>query len=279
MKRVLCISSQVARGHVGNSAAVLAVQRLGHEAWPLPTVILSNHPGHTRCAGMRVPVDTLAAMLDALEGNGWLAQVDAVMTGYLPSAAHVAFAASAIERVRVVNAGALVLCDPVLGDDPQGLYVEEAAATAVRDRLMPAADIVTPNRFELSWLAERPVEDPRQAVRAAHALPPRLVLGTSIPSGQNQLSNVLVEADGTTAAVVSRRASVPHGTGDLLAALLLGHLLYEPGDVPRAMAYAVAGVEAAIEASAGADELQLVAAQDRWPRAEPWPVAQLPELA
>ncbi len=92
MGRVLAISSQVARGHVGLSAIVPALQALGHEVIALPTILLSNHPGHPRFAGERIAPDLLMRMLDALEFNRWLGEIDAVLTGYLPSAAHVAVA-------------------------------------------------------------------------------------------------------------------------------------------------------------------------------------------
>ena len=135
MARVLAISSQVARGHVGLSATALALERLGHEVWRLPTILLSNHPGHPRTAAVATPPDKLAAMIDALGANGWLEEVDAVLTGYLPSAAHVAVAAEAVTRVRARAARAVVyVCDPVLGDDPKGLYIAVEAAAAIRER-------------------------------------------------------------------------------------------------------------------------------------------------
>src|SRR5690606_40517447 len=89
MARILALSSQVARGHVGLSAIVPALQRLGHEVWPLPTILLSNHPGHAHAAGIHVEPAVLEEMIDALERNGWLGEIEAVITGYLPTAEHV----------------------------------------------------------------------------------------------------------------------------------------------------------------------------------------------
>ena len=154
MARILAISSQVARGAVGLSIIVPALQALGHEVIGLPTVVLSNHPGHAHVAGTRIEAAVLHKMLDALAANGWLQGVDGVLSGYLPTIAHVAFAGEAVARVRAGNMGlkANYLCDPVLGDDPHGLYIDEAAAKAIRDRLIPIADIATPNRFEQSFL-------------------------------------------------------------------------------------------------------------------------------
>ena len=264
MARVLSISSQVVRGHVGNSAAAFALQRLGHEVWMLPTVVLSNHPGHSHVAGTRVAPETMRDMVAALARNGWLGEVDAVLTGYLPTAEHVVFAEGTVSQLRARQPKLLVAVDPVLGDDPGGLYVAEAAAIAVRERLMPLADILTPNRFELAWLAGAAVTDAATASEAAARLGAAQVLATSIPGNSGaHLINLLWQSSATATAEVPLQASVPHGTGDLLAALHLAHVLHGKPP-PEAMRLAAAGVAAVIEASAGADELRLIESQDRW---------------
>jgi pyridoxine kinase len=262
MARILSISSQVVRGAIGNSAAAFALQRLGHEVWALPTVVLSNHPGHAHVAGLRVPPETLAAMLDALAANGWLGEVDAIATGYCPTAAHVAFATSVIARVRATGRRPLIHVDPVIGDDPKGVYIEAAAAVAMRDALVPLADVLTPNRFELEWLTGMTVTDSSAARTAARTLGNgRVVLATSVPAAGGALTNVLYSDRAECEIVVLKRPHAPHGTGDLFAALYLGYSLN--GQTPdAALAGAAAGVEAALVASAGSDELQLAAAQD-----------------
>ncbi len=264
MARILAISSQVARGHVGLSAAVFALQRLGHEVWPLPTVLLSNHPGHAKIAGTRIEPDVLTAMVDALADNGWLAEIDAVLTGYLPSTEHVQVAANTIRRLRAGGKKLLVLVDPVIGDDPTGLYVDVTAAKEIRDTLLPLAGITTPNRFELAWLSGMSVTDTLSATAAAARLSIADVLATSVPAmDAESLANLLLSQSRSSEVTVRRLGKVPHGTGDLLAALYLGH--YLNGAAPeQALASAVGGVQAAIEASAGAGELQLSAAPHRW---------------
>ena len=138
MARILAISSLVAHGHVGLSAIVPALNRLGHEVIALPTVLLSNHPRHAQCAFQAVAPAKLNEMLDALDGNSWLRETHAILTGYLPSAAHVRFAASAAARVSARQPQAEFFCDPVMGDDPNGLYIDEDAARAIRDELFRA---------------------------------------------------------------------------------------------------------------------------------------------
>jgi pyridoxine kinase len=270
MARVLAVSSYVAFGSVGLAAIVPALHWLGHEVIALPTVVLSSHPGYPRFAGEAIPAAQIGAMLEAMEANGWLADTAAVITGYLPSPAHVAEARSAVERVRRANPGALYLCDPVFGDEPEGLYLSEATASAIRDELLPLASLATPNRFELAWLAGLPVGDPPEARQAAWALGVPSVLATSVPASDNRLANVLVHNDDAIACYVQRRAKAPHGTGDLLAAMYLGRRLY--GETPaKALSAAASAVDASVAASMDRDELPLAAMDALWARARALP--------
>jgi pyridoxine kinase len=256
MARVLAVSSQVIRGHVGLSAIVPALQRLGHEVLAVPTLVMSNHPGHQRAAGSRIEVNTLVSILDVLDANGWLTDVDAMMTGYLPTPEHVFFARQAIDRVRQRAPKAIVLVDPVIGDDPKGVYVDAAAAAAIRDDLVPRADIITPNRFELSWLSGIEVTSDETTAVASRRLGRNRVLATSIPGAAESLRNVMVTRDTVSVCAVARRPQVPHGTGDLLSGLLVGHLLRVP-DYDIALGRAVSGVETAINASQDSTDLVL----------------------
>jgi pyridoxine kinase len=277
MGRILAISSQVVRGHVGLSAMVPALQRLGHEVLAIPTIVLSNHSGHVRAAGTRMEVNTLVSILDVIDANGWLAGIDVVIAGYLPTPAHVAFAREAIERTRARSATAHVLVDPVSGDDPRGLYIDAQAADAIRRDLLPLADTITPNRFELSWLAGRDVVDAASAISAARALRVPHVIATSVPRGSGMLSNLSIAPDRTLAASVARRSRVPHGTGDLLTGIYIGHWL-DRRDRADALGRAVAGVEAAIVASAEASDLVLASrdAAASWIDAPPASIEPLP---
>jgi pyridoxine kinase len=285
MARILTISSDVMRGHVGNAATRFALQRLGHAVWALPTIMLSNHPGHRHKAGTRIDPEIGQAMLDALADNGWLGELDAVATGYLPSAGHVEMAARLIGRLRESRPGLLFQCDPVIGDDPGGLYLDAEAATAIRTLLLPLADIITPNRFELAWLSGMPVQGAAAVAPAAASLGRPVTVATSIPGGTaRELANVLIDQGGAWLAAVPMVAAglahdansgeVPHGTGDLLAALFLGHRL-NTAMIVEAFALAVAGVDAAIKASQGRDELDLVQSQLRWSAPDPWPLQKL----
>lgn len=256
MARVIAVSSQVVRGHVGLNAMLPALAACGHDVTAFPTILLSNHPGHGAVAGERTNPALLSRMLDTLDGHGWLHDVDAIVSGYLPSVEHVAFVEHLVERVRTQRPDVRYICDPVLGDDPKGLYIAQDAATAIRDRLLPRADVALPNRFELAWLTGSTVRDPASATVAAHQLGPNLVVATSIPDGADSLATLAVEATTAAQRSVTRRPAVPNGTGDLLAGLFAGlTLLGWPID--RALGHSVDLIEAVIAASQGRDELDL----------------------
>lgn len=273
MARVLAISSQVARGHVGLSAIVPALQRLGHEVWPLPSIILSNHPGHAHAAGLPIASAALEEMVDALDRNGWLGEIDAVLTGYLPTREHVQLAAAVVRRLKGERP-ILYLCDPVMGDEPKGLYLDPHAAGAIRDDLAQLADVITPNRFEFGWLTGKPVGTIEELKCAARSLTHGTVLVTSAIRRGPLLENVLLGPGEALACEVAWRPNAPHGTGDFFAALFLGHRLNGKTEADS-LARATAGVEQVILASQGRDELALVASQDAWPTANPLKIRQL----
>lgn len=245
---------------------VPALQALQHDVIALPTVLLSNHPGHLHAAGTRIDVEVLARMKDALAANGWLGEVDTIVSGYLPSAAHVAFVADAVMDVRRLRPGARYVCDPVIGDDPKGLYVDADAAAAIRDRLLPLADAVLPNRFELAWLSGCTVDSAAAAVHAARSLAVPTVIATSIASASDRLETIEIDAGGAMAFEVVRRPYCPNGTGDLLAALFAAGW---------PLGRAVAAVDAVIAASAGADQLRIAQSFPSWQAALPLPAVAI----
>lgn len=257
MARILAFSSQVAFGHVGLSATVPALQAMGHEVIAVPTVVLSSHFGYEAVSGFSVTPDQVHGIIDALAVNGWMGTVDAVMTGYMPSVELVEGLAQVLSRLGSDRPDVLYLCDPVLGDDPHGLYVPEEVAGAIRDLLVPLADIVTPNRFELSWLTGESIETAAEADTAADLIGADLVAVTSVPAGNGQIANLMSDMQDALQFTTPLRTNVPQGTGDLFAALVLGHILAGAphGD---AVARASAGVQTVIEESIGAGELRLV---------------------
>jgi pyridoxine kinase len=278
MAKVLSISSQVVYGHVGNSTAAFVLQRMGHDVLSLPTILLSNRPGYGAIASEIQAPEKLNGMLEAIKANGWLSGIDAVLTGYLPAAGHAALCEAWIAEVKALNPGALYLCDPILGDEP-GLYIAEAAAEAIRERLVPLADILTPNRFELEWLAGWSVPDAAAAVDAARILPCPRVLVTSVPAYlPDLLANVLVDGSKTAATVSALQTVHAHGTGDFFAAIFLAHRLNGLSD-EMALRAATAAINAVLAASSGKSELELIATQAAWASRDPTLNELLPLLA
>ena len=256
---ILSIQSEVVRGHVGNSVARFALRRTGFDVWAIPTVILSNHPGHGHSQGDTIEPKSIVGLFEGLARNGWISEIDGVLSGYLGHPEQAAIIAGIVRRVKAANPKALYLCDPVFGDD-DGAYAKPGVAEAMARELVPLADIVAPNRFELSSLTSQRIGSPSDAVRAARLLGVPEVLVTSVPN-DGGLANVVVNRQGAWCAAVQRLDAVPHGTGDMLSALYLG--ARTAGDEPAsALQYAVSRVQSLIVASVGRDELQLVPAQD-----------------
>lgn len=259
---ILSVSSQVAYGHVGNAAIVPALQALGCEVLAVPTVLLAHHPGHGTPQGHAIPAQDVAGLLQGIEKVGALAQCSAVLTGYLGLAETAAVVADAVERLRRAQPAVLYLCDPVIGDDGR-VYVREGVEDAIRDRLLPLADAITPNHFELERLSGRPVATLEQAMSAARGLVargPRIVVVTSLNHDRlapGQIATLAVTAGEAWIAVTPRLQRVPRGSGDLLAALLLGHLTLGTS-LADALAGAASAVHAVLAASVGQPEMVLV---------------------
>ncbi len=271
MAKVLSVSSQVVYGHIGNSTAAFVLQRMGHEVLALPTVLLSNRPGYGAIAGEPAGAAKLDAMLGAAWRNGWLAGVDAILTGYIPTAEHAALC----ERwIKALAPDALYVCDPVIGDEPGGIYIREEAARAIREKLVPQADVLTPNLFELGWLSGRDVADAAQAVDAARSLWRPAVIVTSAPAGApDRLATMLVEPGRAVTTVCQRETVLAHGTGDFFAAIFLAHRLNGLCNC-AALQAAAAAMSLVLAASKGRSELALVETQAEWAR-QPPPMAPL----
>ncbi|MBI1237482.1 MAG: DUF429 domain-containing protein [Alphaproteobacteria bacterium] len=224
MTRVLILSSHVAASRVGGRVAVSALEARGIDTVFVPTVLLGRHPGHGAPGGGAVPADQFGSMLEGVAAQGLFGQFDAVLTGYFASVEQVEIAAAAIEEIRTASPHPLIVIDPIIGDGG-ALYVPEAVAAAIRDLLLPLADIITPNTFELGWLSREPVTDLRSARNAAlHLGRPALI--SSIPDGDNLA--VLYADDGENWIRKHKTVEdVPNGTGDLLAAEFLASRLVQ----------------------------------------------------
>jgi pyridoxine kinase len=251
-RQVITISSQVSAGPVGNSAIVPALLAMGITPVAIPTILLSNHPGHGKPEGIAVPPETLGAMLKRLIDLDFIRKDAVILTGYFANAGQIDAVAAVIDPLDE----AIYICDPVLGDTPKGLYVPEDVAQGIKERLVPMADVLTPNAFELGWISGRDIPDKEAAHAACRVtLWDKEVVVKSIPQDE-MLATALYEDSLERTFARPKLAGVPHGTGDLLSGFIAAQLaLGSP--LNDGLALALAQTEKVVAASAGTAALDL----------------------
>jgi pyridoxine kinase len=268
--KILSIQSSVAYGHVGNSAAVFPLQRLGHEVWPVFTVHFSNHTGYGAWRGPLVAPDDVAAVITGIAERGVLPSCDAVLSGYQGGAGIAEVILSAVEQVKAANPAATYTCDPVMGNATSGCFVDPAIPPIIRERVVPKADLITPNQFELGFLTDttpQSLEETLASADLARALGPSTVLVTSFFHGDAESAQTIgmlaVTGAGAWLVETPRLPMKANGSGDLTAALFTAHL-HETGSPAEALARTASSVYAVLKATleSGERELRLVAAQD-----------------
>jgi pyridoxine kinase len=266
---ILSIQSHVAFGHAGNSAAVFPLQRLGREVWPVMTVHFSNHTGYGAWRGPVLAAAEVAEVITGIEERGAFAACEAVLSGYQGAEDVGAVVLDAVARVKAASPGAIYCCDPVMGDVGRGMFVRPGIPELMRDRVVPAADIVTPNHFELDFLTGTTSTTTRELLDAAdrlRAAGPSVVLVTSAildDTPEDSLDLVAVSAEGAWRTRTPRLPISPNGAGDLTTAVFLANVL-DGHPLPVALARTTSSVFAvmAATAAAGDRELRIVQTQD-----------------
>ena len=268
---ILSIQSHVAYGHVGNASAVFPMQRLGVEVWPIHTVQFSNHTGYGAWKGRVFDGPAIEDLLDGIADRGVLPRCDGVLSGYMGSADIGNAILSAVARVRDANPAALYCCDPVIGDVGRGVFVRPGIPEFMRDKAVPAADIITPNQFELDFLSGLTTDtlvSVKEAVSAVQLTGPKVVLVTSLQSRETpeDCIDLLAGEGGRFWRVRTPKLSLNvNGAGDAVAALFFVHYARS-----RSAATAVGAATASIygllkrTAEAGSREILTVEAQDEF---------------
>jgi pyridoxine kinase len=266
----------VVYGHVGHQASRFILERMGHPVWAVPTVLFSNHLAHKTVTGRVLPAAEVRTLIDGVRQLGVLGRANAVLTGYLGAAETAALVAEIVAEVKRLNPRALYVCDPVIGD--QGaMYVKPELASALALTLVPLADVLSPNVFELGHLTGGEVRSRRQAVDALHALSghtaARAIIGTGIPDPDypEELAVIaLARTDANDPGTVSMTTTRRHplfasGTGDAFAALFTARYMKDR-DLAGAIRCAVAGMGHIVAATAAArsDELRIIETQQDW---------------
>jgi pyridoxine kinase len=268
---ILSIQSHVAYGHVGNASAVFPMQRLGVEVWPVHTVQFSNHTGYGSWKGRVFDGPAIEELVEGIAERGVLERCDGVLSGYMGSADIGNAVLSAVARVRALNPRALYCCDPVIGDVGRGVFVRPGIPEFMREQAVPAADIVTPNQFELDYLsglATQTLADVKQAVAAVQAMGPKAVLVTSVETQETPSDAIdLVAGEGGRFwRVRTPRLSLSvNGAGDAIAALFFVHYA-RARSAQGALAEASASIYGLLKRTeeAGSREILTIAAQDEF---------------
>ncbi len=271
---ILSIQSLVAYGHAGNSAAVFPLQRLGREVWPVMTVHFSNHTGYGAWRGPLLSAHDVAEVIAGVEDRGAFAQCEAVLSGYQGAEDVGAVVLDAVARVKAANPDAVYCCDPVMGDVGRGMFVRPGIPEFMRERVVPAADVVTPNHFELDYLSGRETRTLDEVLDAADVVRdqgPGTVLVTSVlteDTPDDALDLVAVSTAGAWRTRTPRLSIAPNGAGDLTAAVFLANLL-EGQDLPTALARTTSSVFAVVAATAEAGDRELRIVQTQHAMADP----------
>ena len=267
--RILSIQSSVAYGHVGNSAAVFPLQRLGHEVWPVFTVHFSNHTGYGAWRGPLLAPDDVRDVITGIEERGVLGTCDAVLSGYQGGAGIADVIVDAVAKVKAANPAATYTCDPVMGNAVSGCFVDPAIPPIIRERVVPVADVITPNQFELGFLTDTEpstMEETLAAADLARAMGPSTILVTSVEQPDRPVDTIemmVVTGDGAWIVQTPKLPMKANGSGDLTAALFTAHL-HTTGSPAEALARTASSVYAVLKATleSGERELRLIAAQD-----------------
>ncbi|WP_134011333.1 pyridoxal kinase PdxY [Kribbella sp. VKM Ac-2566] len=269
--KILSIQSAVAFGHVGNSAAVFPLQRIGVEVLPVYTVNFSNHTGYGAWRGPMISPDDVREVLLGIEDRGVLPQIDVVLSGYQGGEGIADVILETVERVKAANPAAVYSCDPVMGNAKSGCFVAPAIPVLLRDRVVPAADIITPNQFELGFLTGTEpdtLESTLASVELVRATGPRTVLVTSVERPDREDGTIEMLAVDDSGAWLVQTPYIPmkaNGSGDVTAALFTAHYR-RTGDLAEALARTTSSVFDLLTHTheSGERELQLVESQDAY---------------
>ncbi|GGD78140.1 pyridoxal kinase PdxY [Microbacterium murale] len=269
--KILSIQSAVAYGHVGNSAAVFPLQRIGVDVLPVYTVNFSNHTGYGAWRGPLIDPSDVADVITGIEERGAFPQVDAILSGYQGGEGIGDVIIDAVSRVKAANPKALYACDPVMGNAKSGCFVAPAIPELLRERVVPVADIITPNQFELGFLTGTEpdtLESTLASVDAARAMGPSTVLVTSVERPDREEGTIEMLAVDDAGAWIVQTPFLPmkaNGSGDVTAALFTAHYV-STGSAKIALERTASSVFDLLQLTldSGERELQLIEAQESY---------------
>jgi pyridoxine kinase len=268
---LLSIQSHVAYGHVGNASATFPLQRLGAEVWPVHTVQFSNHTGYGAWRGQVFGADLVRDVVAGIEERGVLPKCDGLLSGYMGDAAIGEAIVGAAVKVKAANPKAQYCCDPVIGDVGRGVFVRPGIPEFIRGKAVPAADVITPNQFELDYLSgieTKTLPDALKAVKRLHGAGPKTVLVTSLHIEDTPKDSIDLLVSGPDGQFRLRTPLLDisvNGAGDAIAALFFFHLLTTKSSA-EALGNAASSIFGLMKRTkdAGSREILLIEAQDEF---------------
>ncbi|KAE8299444.1 Pyridoxal kinase [Larimichthys crocea] len=226
--RVLSIQSHVVRGYVGNKSATFPLQVLGFEVDSINSVQFSNHTGYAHWKGQVLTAEELNVLYEGIKLNK-VNHYDYILTGYSRDTSFLEMVVDIIKELKKANPSLVYVCDPVMGDHG-AMYVPENLLPVYRDKVVPLADILTPNQFEAELLTGRKINTQQDAVEfnllSLVVLYHHPVVTVVKPDGTNSSQKICMDIPKVDAVFV--------GTGDLFAAMLLAWTHHHPKDLKTA---------------------------------------------
>ncbi|XP_034950518.1 pyridoxal kinase isoform X1 [Chelonus insularis] len=247
---VLSIQSHVVSGYVGNKSATFPLQLLGFEVDAINSVQLSNHTGYKTTKGDILDDQNLSKkinknnffklssilmnffagqLMEGLVAND-LHHYSHLLTGYVGSASFLKYISKLVSMLKAKNPKLIYLCDPVMGDNGK-LYIPEELVEIYKKEIVPLADIITPNQFELELLTNRKIhslDDVKDAINYLYKQGPKTVVISS-----TDINDRLIAVAGNCRDKEMITINIPKipinytGSGDLFAALFLAHSTLE----------------------------------------------------
>lgn len=273
MKGVISVQSHVVYGHAGNSSAVFPLQRMGLEVWPVNTVQFSNHTQYQQgWTGDVYTVNQLKELISGLDNINVLGSCSGVISGYLGSEEQCYMVMDLIETVRERNSTAMYICDPVMGDPEKGCVVDQGIEGTLVNVLMPLADVIVPNQYELSKFVDMDIhslDDAVDACKAALAKGPKVVLLKHLQTTDQPADHFTMMLACDDKCYITHAPKVypqkPYvGVGDLITALFTAGLM-KGWPAVKAFKHCNEAVYGVVKQTylSGEWELQTIAAQDK----------------